>query len=248
MGITPNRKVTHFFFLGAGILITLVSLYGFSLLRARPGLPQGIDTHTVLQIDDYKIQTGKDFDFILSRKSIGDRATLILQKGGVPEKTTAVLIPYFSQVAFPLFYLLIGLFCLLMGVVVYLLRPEELRARIFYWLALAFSSSLIISGDFASLGKSRLSYAPGILINILYPLAPALLLHFSLSFSPSPIQVDEIHDLSPCRPLQLSSWARCLFIRVLTSSIQTFRTQESIYIFFRLYVVLFRCYLFLLWP
>ncbi len=238
MGITPNRKVELFFYLGAGFLIVLVSLYGFSLLRARPGLPQGIDKHTILQVDDYKIQSGRDLDFILSRHSIGDRATFILQKGRDSEKTTGVLIPYFSQVAFPLFYLLIGFFCLLMGVVVYLLRPEELRARIFYWLALAFSSALIISGDFASLGRSRLSYVPGILFNLLYPLAPALLLHFSLSFA---------------RPR--SRWARiviylpaALFSLVLgtlfvysgfASSIQAFRTQQFLYIFFRSYIVLF---------
>jgi two-component system NtrC family sensor kinase len=69
-----------------------------------------------------------------------------------------------------------------MAFVVFLLRPQEIRARIFYWASLSASCALIVNGGFYCLREEWLSYLPGILFYMFYPLIPTLILHFSLTF------------------------------------------------------------------
>jgi len=126
------KRLFYFLSLIAGLLIILISIYGFFCLRQRPGLPQRINEKKIIQIDEIKIEKEKDFDFILSQKSIGEPSTVYLKDNGKINKTQVVIIPYYSQVPFPLIYFVIGVFCFIIGVAVFLLRPEETKARIFY--------------------------------------------------------------------------------------------------------------------
>jgi signal transduction histidine kinase len=232
------KRLFYFLSLIAGLLIILISIYGFFCLRQRPGLPQRISEKKIIQIDEIKIEKEKDFDFILSQKSIGEPSTVYLKDNGKINKLQVVILPYYSQVPFPLIYFLIGVFCFIIGVVVFLLRPEETRARIFYWASLAFASSVIISGEYYCLKKVWLSFLPGVIFCILYALAPALLLHFSLSFYRSKLRLSKYLIYGPA--LLWAGFNLFYFLySSLKPSLKTYRFYQSLYYFFRIYIVLF---------
>ena len=169
--------------LSAGLILAALSLYGFFLLRSRPGLPDGIQARDLVRVDDVKIKKPKDVEFVLTQKKIGDWATFSLRRGGDVESVRAQITAFYSTVPFPLIYLFIGLFCYLIGFTVFILRWEDPKARLLFWLAIVFAYPLILSGGTYILGHGWFSYIPVVFFYFFYPLAPALLFHFSLSFS-----------------------------------------------------------------
>ena len=231
-------RLKYFISLVSGFLIFIISIYGFVLLRHRTGLPLDINIQNLVQIDGIQIQKEKDVEFIMSQKRIGEHSTFLLEIDGKIEKREVKLIPFYSQTPFPLIYLIIGLFCLGIGFLVFILRSEEGRARIFYWTALALSSSLIISGGFFCLREESFSYIPGILHNIFYPLSPALLLHFSLSFSQRIAKPSRLIIYTPAL-LFAAAIETTFLLSSLKSSIEIFRIYQSIIYVFRFYIVIF---------
>jgi signal transduction histidine kinase len=232
------KKFRFFLSLFGGLIIALVSIYGFILLSQRPGLPQEVRVENLKQVDDIEIRDPKDMEFVLSQKRIGERSTFYIKVDDRIERREFEFVPYYSQVAFPLIYLLIGLFCFAIGVVVFLLRAEDARARIYYWASVAFSSANIISGGYYCLRKNWLSYIPGVFFYFLYPLAPALLLRFSLFFSKNKAKIPRfiIYFLGFLFAVSLVA----LFLySSLKSSIAIYHAYQSAFLVFRAYLVLF---------
>jgi signal transduction histidine kinase len=230
------KKTLFFSSLFAGFMIILISIYGFFLLRYRPGLPSEIELQSLKKIDNFEIEKVKDIEFILSQKAVDEESVFYLEFNDKTEIKVAKFVPYYSQTPFPLIYLLIGVFCLAIGILVFFLRSEDAKARIFYWVSLAFSSSLIISGGFYCLRGHWFSYLPGILFNFFYPLSPALLLHFSLSFSKSKVKINRLFIYGPA--LIFSGILEGLFLHSsMNSSIETHRIYQSIFYVFRCYLI-----------
>lgn len=178
-----DRKTSPFILsLIAGLFLAALSLYGFVLLRSRPGLPVGIKARDIVRIDDIEILHPKDIEFVLIQKDIGDWLELELRRGGEIISVPVKLIAFYSKVPFPLIYLFIGLFCYLIGFTVFVFKWEDARARILYWLAVVFGYALIVSGGTYCHGRGWLSFVPAILFYFCYPLAPSLLFHFAFSF------------------------------------------------------------------
>jgi len=179
-----------------------------------------------------------DLEFILSQKKIGDRSIFYLEAEGEIEKKEAEFVPFYSQALFPLIYLIIGLFCFANGILVFLLRSEDVRARIFYWASFAFASIIIISGGFYCFRKDWLSYLPGILFYFSYPLALALLLHFSLHFAKIKPKISKFIIYFPA--LIFVVLLEGTFISTsLKSSIEIHRFYHAVMYAFRYYEVLF---------
>jgi len=238
------KRIPFFFSLFVGLVVLLISIYGFILLHQRPGLPEikksGKDSGIrVVKIDGIEIRNLKlDSEFILSQKTIGDQVTLILETDGELEKREVKLVPYYAQTPFPLIYLGIGLFCILTGVLVFLLRAEDTRARIYYWACLAFSSAIVISGGFYCLRESWLSYIPGVLYYVFYPLAPALLLHFTLFFTKSQKKISRVIIYIPAL-LLIVALEGLFLLASLNSSIEAHRVYQSVLYGHRFYVLVF---------
>ncbi len=220
-----------------GFILVAMSLYGFTLLRSRPGLPVGIMPQDVVRIDDTEIQHPKDIEFVLIQKRIGDWADIELRRGGEAESVRVQLIAFYSGVPFPLIFLLIGLLGYLVGFTVFLLKWEDAKARILYWLAVVFSYSSIISGGTYCLGHVWFSYVPAVLFYLLYPLAPALLFHLSISFGirRSGAALYSVYSLSL---LFAAFFISAVLISTLTLSIDVFRLYISVFNVFRAYMVL----------
>jgi len=169
-------------YLFGGLVVVLISIYGHIRLHKRPGLPQNIATSEIRQIDETKILIEKDVEFFLSTKVIGDRVRLIYETEGTTREKDVHLIPYYYQTSTHIVFLVIGLVGFVVGLLVFILRPEEPRTRVFYLAFLAFSAPVIISSGYFSIQKAWFSYLPGVLFYLLYAFVPALMLHFILFF------------------------------------------------------------------
>ncbi len=240
------KRILFYLYLIAGFIILLISVYGYSLLRQRPWLPPEtieflnaqIDEGQLVRIDDVEIQNLRmDLEFLMSQNTIGDRSTIQIEDGGESERRDIEVVPFYDK-PFPIIYLLIGLFSFMTGVVVFLLRSHDRRARTYYWASFAFASSIIISGGFYCLQSSRLSYLPGVLYYVLYPLAPAILLHFSLYFSKRETKPWRFVIYLPA--LFLVCVLEWLFLQAgLNSSIAIHRVYQSVFNYLRFYLVVF---------
>ena len=83
----------------------------------------------------------------------------------------------------PVVFLLTGAFGFLMGFGVFILRAEDRRARLFFWLCMAFSSAVMISGEWYGVQGRPVRLIPGALFFFAYTLTPVLLLKFVRTFA-----------------------------------------------------------------
>ncbi|MFQ6108247.1 MAG: hypothetical protein ACE5L7_01675 [Candidatus Aminicenantales bacterium] len=237
------KKIHYFISLGCGLSILVLSLYGFFLLKGRLDLPPEINLDYLLKerslelrLNGIKIQHMKDVEFIMSQKRMNKQSSVLLQVIG--EEREIKLIPFYAHAPFPLIYLIIALFCAAVGFAVFILCSEESKARIFYWASLAFSSSIIISGGYHCLQEDKLSFLPGVRFYLLYPLAPAVLLHFSRSFSGKISRSNLLLIYVPA--LLFSAGLESTFLLSSSyASIKIYRLYQSLYYFFRFFIVIF---------
>jgi signal transduction histidine kinase len=230
-----------------GVVIIIVCVYGFSLLRDRPGIPKDIERHQIVRIDGFDIQVQRDEDFVLRNKKIGDLTEFYLKTNGRIEKKVLPTVPYYAGASFPLIYFIIGLCCLFIGIAVFWLRPQDLKARIFYWTMLAFAPAVIISGDDYCLRQKWPSFIPCLLFILSYALAPACMMYFSLAFGRGKHHLNRFIIFIPALLLggiQVSTFLYA-FIK---PSFPVFKFFHSIYFVFLLYVISYVLIsIFLLW-
>jgi signal transduction histidine kinase len=232
------NKISFLLSLLAGLFITIISFYGFSLLRDRPGIPGDIDKHQIVRIDNFDIRVKKDIEFSLRTKTIGDPAEFYLKTDGKIEKRVASIAPYYTKANFPLIYFIIGLFCFFIGTAVFLLRPRDLKARLFYWTMLAFAPALIISGDNYCLRREWLSFIPCMLFIVSYALVPAFMVNFSLAFAKGKYRLNRFVIFLPA--LLIAGVQESTFLYAyLKPSVDVYRFYHSTYFIFRFYVVIY---------
>jgi hypothetical protein len=80
--MASTRRAPFYLSLFSGILIVLASVYGFHLLRSRPGLPGGIKDADIIRIDDHEIVAPSDLELVLAKKAIGEPTTVQVRRGG----------------------------------------------------------------------------------------------------------------------------------------------------------------------
>ena len=179
----------------AGIVVLGVSVFGFSGLFGRPempwdalslstGLPRESLARAVVRADGHDVRDLEfDFKFIAARHRIGDPIEFVFLKDGRESAVSEALVPYYADKRLPLVYLLTGLAGFLIGFGVFVRRREDPKARLFYWLCLAFSSAVVISGAWYGLQGRPLYLVPGVLFYVAYTLTPVTLLRFAVTFS-----------------------------------------------------------------
>lgn len=227
----------YFVFVFLGIFILLVSIYGYYLLTQRRDVPEGIAPESILKIDGAVLQRAADLEFILCQKKIGQLCIFEIQTPtGIVLKSEQIT-AYYARSPYPIIYLIIGLFCFIIALFVFWIKPEDEKAEFFFWAFVFLSCILILVGPFYILSGSWLSYVPGLVYLICYPLAPAMLFRFSLSFS----------DWKPRWYVYLVFGAAALFIgsnistylySLLAHSLQVFHIYLFVGNIFRAYVVI----------
>ena len=186
-GFKVRGRPAFFLSLAAGLIIIAVSIYGYGLLSHRPGVPRQIPRDRLVRIDAVDLLGPHDIAFALVWKEIGTPADFYVRDpaGGI-RKITAPLVPYFAETAFPLIYLLVGMCSFALGILTFVLKPSDPKARIFYWLSLSFGAAVIINGENYCLHPQQwMTFLPSSLFILSYALVPAFLLHFAAAFNPS---------------------------------------------------------------
>lgn len=177
-GRLVRTRLSLFLSLAAGLVVLSLSVYGYLLLQQRPGVPPSVPENALVRIGDVDILSVQDRDAALVGKEIGALVDFeVREAGGALRTITAPVVPFFAATAFPLIYLLIGLFCFAIGTATFVLKPADTKARLFYALTLVFGAGLIISGEFYSLHPDRwTTFLPSLLFILAYALVPAVLL------------------------------------------------------------------------
>ena len=220
----------------AGLAVAGVTLFGLFNLSGRPGLPKELLSRPIVGVDSVDFRRPTDLAFVLSRTRIGEEVEVRFGPDGGPAAVRTVLVPYYSQTAFPLVYVLMGGFSFLAGFGVFLFKPNEPRARIFYWLSLSFGAAVVIGGSNYGIQGRAVNVIPGILFNFAYPMTVAILLRFALSYAPP-------RRIKPALFWALpAAWGVFLtgafLLAQLGPSLAAFRVRKQAIHVFRIYIVL----------
>jgi signal transduction histidine kinase len=230
------KKLSSVLSLLAGLAVLGLALFGVFNLTRRPGIPREHLTRPIIGVDSHDIRRSTDLRFILSRKMIGDPVEIRFGPDGGPAVVRTVIVPYYSQTAFPLVFVLMGSVSLLAGFGVFLFKPREPRARIFYWLSLSFGAAVMIGGSSYGVQGRAVNVLPGVLFNFAYPMTVAVLLWFARSYAPPRRRIKPA--LFWAVPL---AWGVFLCGAFLVSqrgpSIAAFRLRQQAIHVFRLYIV-----------
>ncbi len=236
------KQTPFVLYLAAGILIVIITFYGYYLTCHRVGLPleisQYYDKDLVVQIDDIEIKSEQDDEFILCRRRAGESATFYIKTDTGVIRKQRNLIPFYSDTPYPVINLVIGSVLILMAFVVFLLRRQELRVRIFFWTSLALAGAQTINGGFYCLQKEWYTFIPGIFFYIAYGFVAALLLHFSLTFYRPKLKVYNYLIYVPAIAFTLILEYYFL-LSTITSSIDVYRKYQLVFLFFSCFLVFY---------
>ncbi len=237
--------------LTVGSALILVNGYGYLLLDSMPWLPQEalnrIDralesNHHNIILNGVSLRNKGELEFILcrriSRKQEGDLMRMEVSGAEGRDAMAYSLGRYFEQMPFPLIYLVIAAFSILIAVVAFVLRRGDPRARLFYWAILTFSTANVLTGGFHILDTSWASFVPAILFYACYSFAPAILLHFSLQFSPGRPRINRAWIYAPA-VLSLLAVGGVFLWAGLSGSLELCRRYQAVFYFFRFYVIAF---------
>ncbi len=190
-----QKSAAFYFSLLAGVVVLGVSVFGFVGLLTRPEMPwdalardAGLDPGRVLgavvRVDGFEVKDRHlDFEFVAARYRIGTPVEFVILKDGREEAFVEPLVAFYEKSGMPFVFLVTGVLALLIGLVVFWLRAEDRRARLFFWLCLAFSSAVMISGEWYGVQGRPLNLVPGVLFLITYTLTPVMLLRFALTLT-----------------------------------------------------------------
>jgi len=256
-----HRKATFYLSLLAGVVILGLSVVGFVGLLGRAeipwdtlvqttGIPGELLPRAIVRADGFEAgDINYDFRFVAARHKIGDPIEFVFRKDGREETVSERLVAHYARGTFPLVYLLTAVPGFIIGFGVYFLRSEDERARIFFWLCTAFSSAVMISGEWYGVQGRVLHLIPGVLFFFAYTLTPALLLRFTLSLG-SRGRFRGFPAIWGASLLFAAFFSAAFVSALLFSSVEIFRVNKY-FSLFRLYfmvlcvaavVVLFRAY------
>jgi signal transduction histidine kinase len=256
-----RKKAAFYLSLFAGAVILGLSVVGFVGLLGRAeipwdtlaqttGIPAELLPRAIVKADGFEVRDIRsDFMFVVARHRIGEPVDFVFVKDGREETVSVRLVAHYAGGALLPVYLLTAVFGFIIGFGVYALRSEDERARVFFWMCMAFSSAVMISGEWYGVQGRALQLITGVLFFFAYTLTPALLLRFALTLA------------SRSRPRGFSAiWGASLLFgaffnavfasSLLLQSIEIYRLKRY-FRFFRFYilvlcvaavVVLFRSY------
>ena len=246
--MTKSRFFLH---LCGGCVLVLASVFGFVLLDSMPWLSNAMlsDIERGLAMPDTKVyldgivlEQKIDLEFLLcrrvSRKQIGETVQLEISGPENSIQSRVNLISYFDHMPFSSIHLLVLLLSTLIAFLVLALKREDPRARLMFWAILTFAAAEVVTGGFHCLSADWTSYVPGVLFYISYALAPCLFLQFSFVFSAESPRPRYIWVIFPA--LIFMGTLIVLFLySSLAASLSTYRIYQSVFYFFRLYVLLY---------
>ncbi|MBN2245684.1 MAG: hypothetical protein JW755_07550 [Candidatus Aminicenantes bacterium] len=233
-------KTSNLIRLGVGLIIIAISLYGSLLLKDRPGFsPEAkefLSSGNLIKINENEIRNLSEIEFILITAGVNEDIEFHVRTPRGIETESFDIVRFYAHTPYPLIFLFVGILCMAVGLFVFIFRPNEIRIRLFYWSSLTFSSALILHGGYYVLHGDWMNYIPGMFFYIAYSAAPALLLHFSLTFYSDEHKKSMFLVYIPSVVFILILESFYLWAN-LASSIKAYRLYNSAFFYFRLYIL-----------
>lgn len=185
------------------VLILCFCIFGLLQIKEKAGLPLNI-THTqnglivgeiyekkyndyfllddkIIAIEGKRVSTIEAVEFVLDGKRIGDTIAISIEKTGL---TRLELVPTsaFYTTRYSIIATLIGLLFFIIGVVVYIKKPEEKAASVFHWTTIGVALLIMTSWGRYTIEPFGSGIAVRFVFNMAYALLPLLFLHFTVVF------------------------------------------------------------------
>lgn len=194
----------------------------------------------LLEVDGKAVRSKADLNFHIQQKKIGEPVVLTLQRAGEKVVTTMPVVGEYGWF-FLVINFLAALFVWVMGVFVFLKKPEGQVVRIYLFSSLSLSLALFVPRAGYPLGPREVSFILPSFQIIAYTLLPALFFHFSVIF-PREEKVSARRKpviYSGYLPgLALIALMEVFYWKAISSdSANIFRTYATLFLVFRIYLV-----------
>ncbi len=200
------------------------------------------DQDLILEIDESPIRTSGDLDFYIQQKRIGESVSLTVRRN---EEKLHVTVPLERKYgwAFLVINLSAGLFVWFMGIFVFVKKPKGQVVRVFLFSSLCLSLAVLIPRAGFPFGPKEIGFVLPSFQIVAYTLLPALFFHFSVIFPREEVMSAQRKRLiySGYLPsLVLIALMGLFYFRsILENSLFLFRTYTTLFLFFRIYLVLY---------
>ncbi|MFX0195495.1 MAG: ATP-binding protein [Candidatus Hodarchaeota archaeon] len=144
----------------------------------RGGLVKG---DLLLKLDGLPLKRGQEVEFLLDSRKPGQRVSLAIQRGEEKLSLSLILVPRHGK-RFIILNLLLGILFWAVGVFVYLKKPAERVARVFYWGGMTIAVAIMMNWPGYPYYAKVMGYLLPAMYFILYPLAPAFILYFTAMY------------------------------------------------------------------
>lgn len=205
----------------------------------KEGLSRG---DILLEMDGRSLIKGDEIDFYLDTLKSGQRISFAVQRGGEEYFISLILVPKYGK-RLILINMLLGMLFWVVGVFVYLNKPEERAARVFAWGSVAISVSVMIFWRGYPYDAKEVGYLLSALYLIIYPSVPALILYFTALY-PKEKRILQNHKFLPI-VLFIPSFSfiillEATYLSVLKfHSLETYQSYRHIYTWFQAYFILY---------
>lgn len=135
----------------------------------------------LLAMNGHPVHTGHEVDAYFLQGRIGELITFKILRNGIEREITLRLGKEYTS-RFIIINVVLGFIFWIMGVFVYLKKPDEKEARVFAWAAVLLGTSILMIWEGYPYSMRVLTYLTIIVYNIIYTLMPATILYFTLLY------------------------------------------------------------------
>ncbi|MBI4547939.1 MAG: hypothetical protein HY707_08165 [Ignavibacteriae bacterium] len=154
-------------------------------LTQKPGLPaeftRSDPSRTVIAINGVPVSSVGDIEFYLAPYRVGDGVDLEVRDRRTTVFLSTRLVPYYS-LRFILIKVVIGLILIVLGIFVYLKRPNEVASVFFNLSSMMVAASIIGTKTMSSIQPAWVGFSLGVLFFLAYTFVPPLFVHFTFVF------------------------------------------------------------------
>jgi signal transduction histidine kinase len=262
--MNPSDKKSVRFLVFVAVLFLVIGIWGTIRLTRQPGIDATFEQSEgglqvketarggkaqkaglapgdlLLEMDQHPIRDRVDLNFNIQHRKIGEPVTLTVQRGRDTIVTTALLTGQYDWF-FLVVNFLAGLLVWIMGVSVFVKKPQGRVVRLYLFCSLTLSLALFIPRAGYLFGPEQISFVLPSFQMMAYTLLPALFFHFCVIFpreEEASLKRKPVIYSGYVPALALVGLLELFYWRSISSdSLPLFHTYSSLFLAFRIYLV-----------
>lgn len=260
--MTTGHKKSISFFLIVALLFLVIGIWGTVRLSRQPGVDLTLERSKtgllvrevvqgskaqkagmsagdlLLEIDGNPLRTKTDLNFHIQHRKIDDPVELTLLRDGEKVVTILPLTRHYSWF-FLVINFLAGLFAWIMGVSVFVKKPQGQVIRLYLFSSLSLSLALFVPRAGYPFGPQGIDFILPSFQIIAYTLLPALFFHFSVIFPREEVSLRRKLLIYPGYLPSLALIALMEFFywkSIFGNSLSSFHTYATLFLVFRIFM------------